>query len=218
MQKVKKFLRNHKHGLIFLYVFLYFPWFSWLEKHITTNFHIIHMPLDDMIPFCEFFVIPYFLWFAYIIATAVFFFFADAKEFIRLCIFLGVGMTLFLVISTLYPNGHCLRPEVFPRDNIFTDMVRHLYSTDTPTNLFPSIHVYNSIAACVAIFYSKHVKRKGTKAAALVLTILIILSTMFIKQHSVFDVLTAFALAAIMWLFLYSPLVKYFRFLRRTDV
>ena len=103
-------------------------------------------------------------------------------------------------------------------DNIFTDMVRHLYSTDTPTNLFPSIHVYNSIAACVAIFYSKHVKRKGTKAAALVLTILIILSTMFIKQHSVFDVLTAFALAAIMWLFLYSPLVKYFRFLRRTDV
>ena len=134
MQKVKKFLRNHKHGLIFLYVFLYFPWFSWLEKHVTTNFHIIHMPLDDMIPFCEFFVIPYFLWFAYIIATAVFFFFADAKEFIRLCIFLGVGMTLFLVISTL----DVYKRQVFDR-RIYPFLRYICYSDLCSTALYPTI-------------------------------------------------------------------------------
>lgn len=203
---MKKFFLKYKHGLWFLYALLYFPWFSYLEKTVTTNFHEIHMSVDDKIPFCEFFIIPYFLWFAFIGSGLAYFFLKDAGEFNRLCIFLGVGMTLFLVISTVYPNGCHLRPETFPRENIFTDLVRRLYATDTSTNLFPSIHVYNSIAVCLAVWYSKHLKtKKVIRWGALVLTILIILSTMFLKQHSVFDVLTAFILCAVMWGLVYSP-------------
>ena len=203
---MKKFFLKYKHGLWFLYALLYFPWFSYLEKTVTTNFHEIHMSVDDKIPFCEFFIIPYFLWFAFVGIGLAYFFLKDAKEFNRLCIFLGVGMTLFLVVSTVYPNGCYLRPEVFPRDNIFTDLVRRLYTTDTSTNLFPSIHVYNSIAICLAVWYSKHLKhRKVIRTGALILTILIVLSTMFLKQHSVFDVLTAFILCAVMWGLLYGP-------------
>lgn len=55
-------------------------------------------------------------------------------------------MTIFLIVSYAYPNAQHLRPVEFPRDNIFTDVVRWLYKTDTPTNILPSIHVFNSLA------------------------------------------------------------------------
>ncbi len=202
---MKTFFKKYKHGLFFLYMFIYFPWFTYLEKKVTTNFNEIHMLIDDYIPFCEFFIIPYLLWFAYVIVVVVCLFFKDSGEFTRLCIFLGVGMTVFLIISTVYPNGHYLRPDTFPRHNIFTVLTQMIYGTDTPTNLFPSIHVYNSLAVFLAIRHSKHVKRMGTKIFSLILMVTIVLSTVFLKQHSMFDVLTAFALAAAMWIPLYSP-------------
>ena len=122
-----------------------------------------------------------------------------------LCTFLFVGMTVFLVISTVYPNGHYLRPHHFERDNIFTHMVGWLYSTDTATNLFPSIHVYNSLGVHFAIMHSEEFKQnKSVRIGSFVLMSSIILSTMFLKQHSVFDVITAFVMAAVMYTFVYG--------------
>ncbi len=113
-------------------------------------------------------------------------------------------MTVFLLVSTLFPNGHHLRPFIMPRDNIFTDLVAMIYRADTPTNLWPSIHVYNSLGCHFAITKSRHfANHKGIRFASLILCISIILSTMFTKQHSAFDVMTAFIMAAIMYLLVY---------------
>lgn len=73
-------------------------------------YHVIHFPLDDYIPFCEYFIIPYLLWFAYIAVVYVWLFFHDRPNFFRYIAFIYAGMTLFLIISTLYPNGHLLLP------------------------------------------------------------------------------------------------------------
>lgn len=48
---------------------------------------------------------------------------------------LGVGMTLFLIISFVYPNGQNLRPEL-TGEGPFIQAVQLLYQTDTPTNIF----------------------------------------------------------------------------------
>ena len=113
-------------------------------------------------------------------------------------------MTLFLLISTLYPNGHYLRPTTFERDNIFTRLCAFLYSTDTATNLFPSIHVYNSVGVHLAVVKSERFgKDKKVKTISFILMFSIILSTMFIKQHSTFDVLTALLLSAVMYRVVY---------------
>ena len=113
-------------------------------------------------------------------------------------------MTLFLLISTLYPNGHYLRPTTFERDNIFTRLCAFLYSTDTATNLFPSIHVYNSVGVHLAVVNSERFgKDKKVKTISFILMFSIILSTMFIKQHSTFDVLTALLLSAVMYRVVY---------------
>ena len=113
---------------------------------------------------------------------------------------LGIGMTVFIIVSWVYPNGHLLRPIVFPRENIFTDMVRFLYSIDTPTNILPSIHVYNSIAAFIAIAKCKALKSKPlVVGGAFLLTASIVAATMFLKQHTVVDVVLALALNCLLY-------------------
>lgn len=201
----KQFAHKYKHAFVFLYAFIYLPWFIYLEKTVVTHYHVIHMKMDNYVPFIEIFIIPYLLWFAYCLVAIMYLFFKDVEEFYRTFIFLVIGMTVFLIISTVYPNGHHLRPFVFQRDNIFIDMVKQLYKTDTSTNLFPSIHVYNSLVIHISITKSKYfIDRTWIRAGSFLLCISIVMSTVFLKQHSVFDVITAFILFSLVYPFVYS--------------
>ncbi len=199
------FLKRYRHGWILpAYACLYLPWFMHLERTVTKHYHLIHMRADDLIPFNEIFIIPYFLWFLYISTTVLYFLFTNKYDFYRICLFLFTGMTIFLIVSTVYPNGHHLRPASFTRDNVFTQMVASLYRTDTSTNLFPSIHVYNSLGAHFAVLNSERLtNKKWIRFGSLILCVSIILSTVFLKQHSVFDVITAFIMAAVMYAVVY---------------
>ncbi|MCR4658284.1 MAG: phosphatase PAP2 family protein [Lachnospiraceae bacterium] len=198
---MKKLLKKNKIvWLIPLYAAFYIPWFVWLEKHVTSHYHIIHLPIDDRIPFCEFFIVFYYLWFVYMIGAIAYCVFTDSEAFFRGFLFITTGMTLFLVISTLFPNGHDLRPASFPRDNIFTSLLAFIYKADTPTNIFPSLHVYNAVGAHIALAHNKTLKdKKGILFLSLITCIGIILSTLFLKQHSLFDVAGALVLSLIMY-------------------
>ncbi len=203
--KVKELFYRYRHGWILLYLVIYQIWFVYVERTVTRRFHIVHMAVDDYIPFIEIFIVPYLLWFGYVAFAIAWFFFKDVQDFYKICTFLFVGMTVFLVISTVYPNGHYLRPRVFERDNIFISMVKGLYMIDTPTNLFPSLHVYNSIGVQLAVMHSDKLKeKKWVKRISFVLMCMIIASTMFLKQHSVFDVVTGCVMALVMYTFVYA--------------
>jgi len=206
MEKLKRFIRRYWLAIpAIIYACIYFPWFGHLEDTVTKHYRVIHHPLDDIIPFCEVFIIPYLLWFAYVIAVVVLLFFVDQKSYVKTCIFMAVGMTLFLIISTIFPNGHHLRPQVMPRDNIFTDMIAKLYLTDTSTNIFPSIHVYNSIAAHLGIAKCEALRKyRGLRFGSLILSVSIILSTVLIKQHSVLDLFGAIILSFLVYLPIYG--------------
>ena len=78
-KKVNEFIAKYKHGLLLLYFLIYLPWFGYLEENVTTHFHVIHVALDDKIPFCEYFIIPYMLWFAYVAWGVAYFFFKNTK-------------------------------------------------------------------------------------------------------------------------------------------
>lgn len=202
-------IKKYKHAWIIpVFGILYMMGFTYLEQRNNVRFHIIHMKIDDAIPFCEYFIVPYFLWFAFIAATVFYFTFINKNkaDYYRLITALGIGMTLFLVISYVYPNAQDLRPVVFARDNLFVDMVKHLYRIDTPTNILPSIHVFNSVAACTAIFKCEGLKKhRAVRGGTLVLTVLIVLATVFLKQHTLLDVITAFALYFICYQVIYKP-------------
>lgn len=182
-----------------LAVILYFPiysiWFTALEK-INVDVNIIYSPLDALIPFWEIFVIPYLLWFGYVAVVMVYFMFTSKGDFVRTGMFLMVGMTICLIIYTVFPNGIDMKPTEFARDNFMVDIVKYIYSIDTPTNVLPSIHCLNSIGIHIGIMKSK--KLSGNKFvcnASAVMAVSICLSTVFIKQHSILDMFAAIVLA-----------------------
>ena len=202
-----RFLRKYQHGLVItIYALIYFLLFQYIEQRPIYQYHVIHAVFDDYIPFCEYFIIPYLLWFPYMFgAVAYFIFWNDNKqEYYQLTKNLIMGMTIFLIVSFVYPNGHLLRPTSFAHDNIFVHAVQWLYAADTPTNILPSIHVFNSLAVHKAITSCQRLKKhRLIQAASWVLTILIILSTMFLKQHSFVDVAAGIALSLIMYVVTY---------------
>ena len=203
---MEKTAKKYRHAIpLIIYGIIYLSWFGHLERTITSHYRVIHVAFDDYIPFCEVFVIPYLLWFAYVAVVVMYFFCRDNDDYFRTCTFLFTGMTIFLLVSTLWPNGHHLRPYIMPRNNIFTDLVAALYRTDTPTNLWPSIHVYNSLGVHAAIMKSAVLQeRVWVRKFSFLLMMAICLSTMFLKQHSALDAVGALILAYVVYPFVYG--------------
>lgn len=173
----------------------YFVVQQWLSPKV-----MVHVPLDDLIPFCEWFVIPYVVWYAYVFFAIVYFFFKDRESLMRLGMMIVAGMGVCLTIYTLCPNGIDFRPETFPRDNILIDLVRLLYRQDQPENVFPSIHVLNALAVHLAVRESAALRPyRWVKWASFGTMVLICLSTVFIKQHSVLDIFGGAVLCLVLY-------------------
>ena len=207
--EILEFLKKYKHTLIIpIYGILYLLAFQYVEQR-KVPINIIHMKIDDYIPFCEYFIVPYLLWFGYVAVTVFYFAFINKnkQEYWQFILTLGVGMTLFILVSLVYPNGQDLRPEL-TGNSIFIQLVQYLYAIDTPTNILPSIHVFNSIACCIAVFHHKPFqKRKVLLTGTAVLTALIVLATVFLKQHTLVDVIAAIALNIVCFQLFYKPRV-----------
>lgn len=193
VKHVFHFMRvNYRRFLPLFYLVIYSLCFAALEQR-DVPVTIISHAIDHRIPFLKIFIIPYYLWFVFIAYGIVLMIFQKKSEdFYMMWSNLVFGMTLFLIVSFLFPNGLDLRPKNVPGNDILSRMVRMLYRTDTPTNVFPSIHVYNSIAVTVAITKLPVVRRHPAwKYGNIGLMVLIILSTLFVKQHSIIDVVTS---------------------------
>ena len=205
MTRILAFVRKYKHAWLLLYAFIYLPWFCYLEKTVTRNFHVMHASLDDLIPFNEYFIVPYLLWFLYVGAAIFYFLITSKEDYYKLCIFLFSGMTISLIICTFFRNGTHLRPVIDPDKNIFTALVAYIYRTDTCTNVFPSIHVYNSIGVHIAVARSERLRgHRLIRLGSGLLMISICMATVFLKQHSVIDLIGAVILAYVIYGIVYG--------------
>lgn len=203
---MKKLIEKYKHIWVLSYFFIYLIWFFLLEQKVT-KYTPIHIRLDDYIIFNEWFVIPYILWFGYVFLTVAYLFFTSKEEFYQSCAYLFIGMTICLIIYTIWPNGQNLRPnlDTLGRDNLLIDLVRWFYGTDTSTNVCPSIHTFNSIACHIAIRRNKPLREmKWVVPSSFILMVLVCLSTVYLKQHSIVDVFAAIILSIFMYFVVYA--------------
>lgn len=195
------------------YMLAYLLCFMLIENWNRLHYTVIHTAVDDLIPFYPVFVIPYLMWFPYVIFSSLLLLFKNEKAYHQLCSVLSIGMTIFILVSVIFPNIHLMRPEVMPDNSVFSKLVSLLYTIDTPTNLTPSIHVYNSLAVVAAVWKwdwrtdSGHVYPEAVKAfwrtILTIIGLLISLSTMLIKQHSFEDVVIATVLFSVIYLLVY---------------
>ena len=181
---------------LWLPVYLIVYWL--LEHFITKNYWSTGLAVDRLIPFCEYFVIPYALWFPYLLAVGLFLLYREPDSFRRYMRFLACGFLLSELIWFLVPNGQDLRPVAFARDNFFTHAVAFLYRIDTPTNVFPSDHVVGAMGATWALLQSEIMKnRKLLRLTAVLFFALVCAATLLTKQHSVLDVVGGLGLSAV---------------------
>ena len=195
LQQITNSPRWHRyhHWLYALILPLYLITFFVQESILdgSVPYTSIYHPLDDLIPFCEWFYIPYVLWYPFMGLVGLYLAFKDGTGFKRYMTYIGVSFFAALAFFAIFPNGQDLRPDlaVLGRDNLFTRAIAILYVADTNTNVCPSLHVVGSMAAVFGIMHHPRLRRTvWLPVGGIILAVLICLSTVFLKQHSVVDV------------------------------
>ena len=200
-------LRNkyYKHLWFVLVVPVYLLCFWICEQLVVDRYWVSYLPLDDLIPFREEFVAAYVSWYPCLFAMGFYLLWRNAGDFRRYMLYILVGFLSALAFCLIFPNGQDLRPEHFPRENVFTWVLGMLYTADTNTNVLPSMHVIGSFAFVFAAFDARCLKKcRWIRPVTVVAAVLICVSTVFVKQHSVLDTLVgipwAFATYAVVYL------------------
>jgi membrane-associated phospholipid phosphatase len=175
--------------------------------------------VDHQIPFVEIFVVPYVLWYAFIFLMFVYFCIYDRAIYYRTLLSFCVGMLVCYVIYFFFQTT-VPRPELMG-NGILTSMVKYVYGADQPFNCFPSIHVLSSYLMILGIRHSKlWTIRKDIIVSTIAYSI--ILSTLFVKQHVVLDVVAGVLLGSLLFkLFYYleaETVVNFFKRMFKTKL
>lgn len=179
-----------------------------LLQRRDVGYTVIHLATDDIIPFLPAFIIPYIIWYIYVPLPMVFMCFTDRRTFIRQSVTLFSGMAICIVLFWLFPTAIDFRPDA-SGDGFLLWLCRVIFSNDEPLNVCPSLHCYEAICIHITTFSSQRMKKhKILRIASALTMILICLSTVFVKQHSVLDVLCAVALALAVYALVYRVFAK----------
>lgn len=185
----------------------YFILFFLTENLIPAEqCHPIHCALDDLIPFCEWFVIAYVSWYALIVGSLGYFLLYHMERFKDLQTYIIITQIIAMAVYILYPSRQDLRPAEFPRDNICTWILGLIYAFDTNTGVCPSLHVAYSLGIASTWLHEKSTSRVW-KIVVSIWCAVICISVAFVKQHSVLDIVAAIpvCLAAEWFVFVRSP-------------
>ncbi|MGZ9583371.1 phosphatase PAP2 family protein [Paenibacillus marinisediminis] len=150
---------------------------------------------DHFIPFVPSFIIPYLIWYPYIFLMLVVFFRKDRSVYYRSLTLTCIGLVICFLIYSIFQTM-MLRPEI-GSDGMLNWLVRFVYSTDAPYNCFPSIHVLTSHIVLKAAYQCKLSRRATT--ATFITSWMIILSTLFVKQHVLMDAVGGILLSEMLY-------------------
>lgn len=152
--------------------------------NLSMTSYDLSLPLDHRIPLVPPFIVVYMLsfvywWFAYMVIAA------DSPERCGMLFGEMIGKLICLAFFLILPT-QMERPAVTGND-IFSSLVRFIYWTDVPNNLFPSIHCMESHLCWRGLARCRRVP-KWVKIAAFILSLAIYASTVLVRQHLVLDI------------------------------
>ena len=197
---MKELIKKRHLIPIAVWFVIYMGLFGFLEIVPPKNVHLIHCTLDDRIPNMAIFIYPYVSWFPYIVVCAALAIKnLDDRQFKKAVLVLTTGMNIFLFISYVWPTGLDFRESiVYDLHTLSGNLLKFVQTVDTPKSVFPSMHVYVTLV----LQYTLEMQKKLVPAWGIwvgrVLAVLIVLSTMFTKQHSAVDVTAAIVMFAVL--------------------
>ena len=178
--------------LVYIQSILYF-----ISKLLHGDLNLVGNVIDTKIPFVPAFFIPYCIWYLMIFIIPYYLYCKDKDKFIKYTMAYILCSMIGNIVFISYPST-VARPTVTGTD-IFSLIARFIYWIDTPTNCFPSLHCAISMLFILYICESKNTNII-TKISVCIISILIMLSTLFTKQHVVVDFISGDILALIVYL------------------
>ena len=155
--------------------------------------------IDDNVPFISFFVIFYIISYPFWAISPLVICKNSKQDYLNWVISAAILYIITFVTYIIIPTT-ITRPVV-ENNNIFDKLVNMIYlsdSPDRPTNLFPSMHCWLSIICYLGVSKQNNIS-KYYRIGSLILAILICLSTQFIKQHYLVDLISGVLLPVIVF-------------------
>lgn len=167
-----------------------------LLNNANRGTHSLVTDLDQGVPFLKVFILPYMMWYFFILGTLAYFCLKNKKIYYRTLLSINLGLLIaygtYFFFQTTVP-----RPALIGND-ILTTLLAFVYTNDQPYNAFPSIHVLTSFLMIKAI--NKYPSKNYLNISLIYITaILIILATQFIKQHVILDLLASIVLGGLIF-------------------
>jgi membrane-associated phospholipid phosphatase len=169
--------------------------FYYLAKIIQGPALLLDNSIDQKIPFIEHFVYFYIIWYPLLIIIPYIFYQSKKETFKKYGILYILCAITTNIIYIIIPTT--MTRAIIANNNISQQIVNIIYYLDTPAvNCLPSMHC---ICCFLFMFVAASEKKIEKKKKRLIMTIstLIILSTLFIKQHVLYDVISAFIIVLI---------------------
>lgn len=163
---------------------------------------ILVTDIDHSVPFLPIFVLPYIAWYAFVLFSIIYLCFKDRPNYYRTVAALNLSLIICYIIYFVYQTT-VPRPDISGYDSLFIPLVNIVYNMDKPFNCFPSIHVVQAYVVMKGIHQSSSIQR-GIKLVTNVMALLIIASTVFIKQHVILDIIGAVLVVESMFLLVYA--------------
>lgn len=179
-------------SLVCIQSILYF-----ISKLLQGDLNLVGNVIDTKIPFLPVFFIPYCIWYLMIFIIPYYLYCKDKDKFIKYTMAYILCSMIGNIVFISYPST-VARPTVTGTD-IFSLIAKFIYWIDTPTNCFPSLHCAISMLFILYVCESKNTNII-TKISVCIISILIMLSTLFTKQHVVVDFISGDILALIVYL------------------
>lgn len=162
------------------------------------NVHVLTSPIDDWLPLIPSMAIPYIGWYPYIIIGILYLCYKDRSAYYRTIIVMNIGLIVCYFIYFYYQTT-VIRPEVIPDTWDKKLLLDYVYGVDNPYNCFPSIHALHSYVIMRGALAARTI-RKSVKAAFVAGAVLIIISTLLVKQHVIYDALGSVVLGEIVFM------------------
>lgn len=203
-------LRKENRYLWYILIFPAYLAAFFLEEHLLTQaVWITDLPIDRLIPFCKYFSLPYVLWYPLLVAVGLFLLLRDHDGFRRYMTYIGISFFTVVIFYALVPNRQTLRDmcDLSGKD-LFTRIIVWIHAADNDMNVCPSIHVIGSFAALFGVLESPAVGKRWPKIAVSVAAFVISVSTLFIKQHGIIDLLIAIPYSIAMYFLVYRLIFR----------
>lgn len=187
MKKYKKYIID-MCTILGCNTFIYF-----ISQLIIKNYHLIGGTLDQKIPFVIQFILIYSIWYPLIIFTFYLLFKYNKEKYQKTKKAVIASLIIAYTCFFIYPTT-VIRPEVNTFNDIFSFMAYISFKADNPVNCFPSVHCLLSFDMIYALYKERSIN-KYLRITLIILFILIIISTLLVKQHVIADVISAFIIS-----------------------